>query len=81
MAFFWEFIDNAIDGCHRHRYGSSTALAPGIDANDFAPGIEQRSAGKSRIQREVEPDVLIEVSPTPVPPLAADATDDPAARH
>jgi len=57
------------------------AEAPRIDANDFAPGIEQRSAGKSRIQGEVKPNVLIEFSPTPVSPLAADAADDPAARH
>ena len=81
MPSFQEFFDDAIDGCHRHRHGSSMAESPRIDANNFAPGIEQRSAGKSRIEGEVEPDVLIELSPTPVPPLAADAADDPTARH
>jgi hypothetical protein len=81
MPCFQEFFDNAIDGCHWHRDSTSLAQSPRIDADDLATGIEQRSAGKSRIQGEVEPDVLIEVSTTPIPQLAADAANDPATRH
>src|ERR1700733_751015 len=81
MPLFQEFFDNTIHGCHWQRHGSSMGQAPRIDADDFAPGIEQRSTGKSRIQGEVEPDVLIEFSPELISPLAADAANDPTARH
>ena len=70
-----------LNGCHEQRHGSSVAQAPRIDANDFARGVERRSTGKSRIQGEVERDVLIELSPVLVSALAADAAKDPTARH
>jgi hypothetical protein len=55
--------------------------SPRINADDLSSGIHERPAGKSRIQSQVEPNVLIEISTTPVPPLPADAANDPAARH
>jgi hypothetical protein len=55
--------------------------APRVDANDLASDVEQRPAGKSRIQGEVEPDMLIEFSTTAVSPLTADAANNPAACH
>jgi hypothetical protein len=81
MPSFQEFFDNPIDSCRRHRHGSPMCQAPRVDANDLASDVEQRPAGKSRIQGEVEPDMLIEFSTTAVSPLTADAANNPAACH
>src|ERR1700733_480457 len=81
VSFFEEFFDNAVHRHHRYRHGSSMTEASRIDAENFAFGIEQRSTGKSWILGEVEPDVLIDPSPAPASPLAADAANDPAACH
>src|SRR5213075_175231 len=68
----YDAIDGDIRDCQRCAAGERRT----VDAEHRAIGVDERAAGESVVDGEVQPNESVDLTPAPRPPLVADGADD-----